>query len=405
MSFISRFNKRLRGRSLPCAILDFTRNKMDQALINLMSVFSVSNNRIVMESEGDYTDNIRALYEYMIENEYNNEFEIIWFVHNPRLYSKVKNVKFVSRFHRIVNIVADYYIATAKLFVFSHPYWLTNWRKNQIVVSTTHSAAQLKKMEPQKKKIVDYALACSESTSIIKQQYFGLDHNHVLVIGMPRIDLLFKHKDCFSLVFGKEKNMSLILVMETFRQTKSWRDSEIINPYSINVIKTNEELIELDKFLETKNTMMIVKVHHLQDLSFLSLTDLSHIRFITDYDLQIKNVQVNELLENADMLLTDYSSVFYEYLLLNRPIGFLTSDISEYSRGYITNNIESEMPGEKIKNLEELKAFIEQTLNGYDKYSDQREFIKNKTFKYKDSDNSKRFVEWIKKVVMEECGK
>ena len=96
-----------------------------------------------MESEGDFTDNIRAFYDFMLDNQYNRQYKLIWIVHEPQKYTAPSNVVFISRYH-LINFKADYYTTVAKFFLFSHPYWFKKRRKEQIVINTTHSAAQLK---------------------------------------------------------------------------------------------------------------------------------------------------------------------------------------------------------------------------------------------------------------------
>ena len=131
-------------------------SKIDKFFITFLSTFtSIKKYTLILESEGDFTDNIKAFYDYLIKNRINDYIKIIWFVHNPSEYPKINNVKFISRY-KFINLQADFYIATSHIFVFSHPYWLTKWRKNQIVIHTTHSASQIKKDTSDPIKISDY---------------------------------------------------------------------------------------------------------------------------------------------------------------------------------------------------------------------------------------------------------
>ena len=130
-------------------------------------------------------------------------------------------------------------------------------------------------------------------------------------------------------------------------------------------------------------------------MQFISSVKLDHIRYITDTDLSRYDVQVNQLLENADILLTDYSSVFYEFLLLNRPIGFMLKDMEDYSRGFLSDDPLSEMPGGKIYSLSQLKEFIINCNMNIDPYEDERNRIKKKVYRYFDSNNCKRLLNFI----------
>lgn len=377
------------------AIVNFITKILDRFFLQIFRLLPIKSNYIVLESEGDFTDNIRVFYDYLIANDYNKTYRIIWIVHEPKKYKKEKNVIFISRFNKGINIKADYYAGISKYFVFSHAYWLRNWRKEQIVIGTTHSAAQLKATGKKMGKIVDYVLACSDYVKEIRKRSFELSDEYVLVLGMPRIDLLYRHKECISKIMPKYNGEKIILSMETFKQAKGWEDSENVDSFAINVIRDRSELENLDEFLGMNRAKLIIKIHHLQDTSFLKVVKLANILYLTDDDLSDYDIQVNELLENADILLTDYSSVFYEFLLLNRPIGFLIGDIKEYTRGFIVENPFEEMPGKKIKKLYELLEFLEDCFEGKDDYIKEREEIRKKVFSYDDNKNCERLMKWI----------
>ena len=120
-----------------------------------------------------------------------------------------------------------------------------------------------------------------------------------------------------------------------------------------------------------------------------------NIRFVVDDELERKGVQLYELVENCDIMLTDYSSIFYDFLLLNRPVGFLISDINEYTRGFFYSDPLSQMPGEKIRTAEELTRFFDKVNAGEDDWADERERIKNMVFTYQDANNCKRLLSFI----------
>ena len=80
------------------------------------------------------------------------------------------------------------------------------------------------------------------------------------------------------------------------------------------------------------------------------------------------NEQLYPLLGTADFLLTDYSSVWIDYCILKRPIGFVMNDIQEYktSRGITIENLDEKLPGTIIDTLDKLLAFIEKPISNTD---------------------------------------
>lgn len=374
-------------------------DNINVVIMHMFYILPVNENMIVMESEGDYTDNVRVFYDYMIRNKLNEKYKIVWVVRNPMVYTKEKNVTFVARRGKIIKFRLDYYAAVSKFFVFSHPYWLKTWRPEQIVIHTTHSVAMLKATKKNKCKYSNVALVCSEYVKETRSEIFKLELDELLLLGMPRLDLMYEHMDCLGKLFPQRKYRKFILVMETFKQSGGWKDSTCGDNYAINVISNKEQIMELDRFLDTVDSILVIKIHHLQDLSFLNRVQLRNVYYITDKELAAYDIQVNQLLENADILLTDYSSVFYDYLLVDRPIGFLLGDIEQYSRGFIMENPFEEMPGEKIRTVKELISFLMMSISGEDRYTEERKEIRDKVFEYQDNKNCERLFNWMEQQV------
>lgn len=355
---------------------------------------------IVFECETDFQDSPREFYNYLIREQLNRHIKMVWLVKNPTKFkkdNKEKHVVFVNRNDnsRKNRLRLSFYLNTAKWFIFSHPYWFQNWREGQTVINTTHSIAQLKDANGQlaKKRICDFVLCSSDYCRDIKMKSFGMNDDNYLIIGLPRIDVLAKNNKPFKLI-NKDPNQKIVISMETFKQSKNWNDSKSNDKYAINVINTPEELIEFDTYLKANNMKLIVKIHHLQDMQYINFVKLNNIIYLTDEDLIERDIQVNELLAYSDVLLTDYSSVFYDYLVLDRPIGFMIGDIKEYDRGFISEKPLEEMPGAIINNFDELKEFLT-TVNEYDNYKADRKRIREKVYKYTDFNNSKRLFEWM----------
>jgi CDP-glycerol glycerophosphotransferase (TagB/SpsB family) len=369
---------------------------IDMLLQRAFRVFPVKKNYIVFESEGDFWDNARAFYEYLVGNELNKKYRLIWIVHEPGKYPPQENVVFVSRFSYGLNLKANYYIATAGCFIFTHPYWLKKWRREQTVINLTHSSMMLK--AGGKKNIsdcFDYMLCASNAVKELKKKTYHIKDDQAVLLGGPRIDLLFNPIKDISMIVSNYKGEKIILAMSTFKQSKLWKDSNRVDKFALNVIHTMDELIELNNFLREWNTFMIVKIHHLQDTSFIEPHKLDRIVYLFDSDLQSKGIQLYEMLGKADALLTDYSSVFYDYLIINRPIGFLISDMEDYTRGFCIDNPMEHMVGSKLKNKDQLYEFIISVNQNVDLYRSQRESLRDEVHIYQDSKNSERLLNWL----------
>jgi CDP-glycerol glycerophosphotransferase (TagB/SpsB family) len=206
-----------------------------------------------------------------------------------------------------------------------------------------------------------YAIATSIFYQEIMASALGVEKQNVLIVGQPRNDLMFKNNNCLEkLGLLNNKGDKIILWTPTFRQS-------VIGDIRVDGLSTNDfpvikssELVKLNEFLSSIKSFMIIKLHPMDILNNNVFNNYSNIRIIKKDELEFYNCQLYSLLGKIDILLTDFSSIYIDYLLLNRPIGFVVDDLSEYSnsRGFIFDHPEKYMPGKKISTLDELKDFL-----------------------------------------------
>lgn len=182
------------------------------------------------------------------------------------------------------------------------------------------------------------------------------------------------------------------MCMPTYKQAQNWSDSSLEDKYAIEVIRSVDELRSLNKWLFQHKMHMLVKIHPLQDLSILRGIDLTNIHYLVNKDLFEKRIILYELLGCCDALVTDLSSVYLDYLMLNRPIGFLMNSVLDYKRGYNIENPEDYMPGERIFCYEDLLMFLNDFSLEIDKFSTQRERI-NSMFNPAEQENTRKFID------------
>ncbi len=151
---------------------------------------------------------------------------------------------------------------------------------------------------------------------------------------------------------------------------------------------------KLQKLLRKYNAVLWVKMHTSdQGLNSQQVASESLI-FLSDEVLP----DIYPLLVQTDVLITDYSSVYFDYLLLDRPIIFAPFDIDNYirSRGFYYNYA-LVTPGPKAKNWDEVVNYIEEAINDPQKYQLERRRIKEKFHAYADGESSKRVFNEIMK--------
>jgi CDP-glycerol glycerophosphotransferase (TagB/SpsB family) len=378
---------------------------IDYGVMKACSLLPIKERTIVLHSIPDFSDSTHEFYEYMRREHAGEGYTLVWLTKDPSKYADyaAKNIHFVRSEGKGLLLKRDYWLSVCKFAIFTHSAPIRKWRKEQIFIDTTHGASRLKGDDIRPKDeariiVPNYRLRSGRNGLEKLMRLQKLPRDKYVIVGIPRTDILFRHRDCLSLLFPDAAEFKLTAIaMETFKQNhKGWIDSSAGKSYGLNVISSAQELAELDAFLREKGVLLLIKPHPLQDLSYIEMNSLGNIRFITDRMLEDAGIQLYELVENCGTLLTDYSSIYYEYLLLDRPIGFLIGDMEDYTRGFVIPNPLDEMTGPKINSMETLKGFFEDVLAGRDDYVEARNQLKDDVFKYKDGKNCQRLYDFMK---------
>ena len=358
---------------------------------------------IVFECESDLDDNPRAYYEYLITNQLLKQYKFVWLVKDPaycqRYYQNDQTIFINRRLQSFGNQIKLYYfLRRASCLVFSHPYWYRKKNEKQLIYNLWHGIPIKKGTDSgQLYKSFDYVSVHSETAKKWIMEFLNCTDKQTLFIGAPRNDLLFTgdRKKIINKLFNYADGEKVIICMPTYRRSVSQTDCPIEDKYSLSVIHTPEEMLLLNKHLKECNIHLIIKPHPLQITKDLSLINHSNIHYINNQLLLDKHILLYELLGCTDGLISDFSSVTFDYLLLNKPIGYLLNDYDVYSRGFIMDNPQEYMTGKKIYKIEDLFDFITEINEDLDIYSEDRKKINKMINTYAMKDNCRLFHEHV----------
>lgn len=143
------------------------------------------------------------------------------------------------------------------------------------------------------------------------------------------------------------------------------------------ILYKKEELDEFNEILKRFNSLCFFKVHHLQaDLDAFK-AQFSNIVILTDEDLQRSNLQLYQFICLTSCLITDYSSISTDYMLLDRPIIYTMDDYEEYknSRGFSVEDPAQYFAGYHVYDKNQLMKAIQEIVDGKDIYKEERKKI------------------------------
>lgn len=366
-----------------------------RGLCKCCSILPVSEKYILFESEIDFAENSRALYEYMISDPRYADYHLVWNVKEPEKYPPHRNVVFITQNED--SLRWNYYLNRCKYFIFTHPWWLTKWKKDQIVINSCHGNPFKAPPVNPPHHVFDVSLSSSEEwVKFRKRDYSG--NFEVAVLGAPRIDYLLSSqcdKNYLADFVDTSRFRKVVYCMPTFKKAAKWQDGESNNPYSINAVSSQEELYTLNDALREKNVLLVCIIHHLQVMDEMVTGRLSNILYLRDEDYAKKGYVMNQMLRCADALVTDVSGVFLDYILLDRPIGFFCNDIDQYTRGFAMENPEDYMPGPHMNTMEDFLTFVDDVCTGNDSCREFRKTVRDTVHKYQDDQNCRRFLEYF----------
>lgn len=247
------------------------------------------------------------------------------------------------------------------------------------------------KVDNYDKRDVDYYVCNSELASRLISTSLSLDHSQYINLGNCRNDYLssneynseIRNSILSKVSYDVEK---IILYTPTHRDYEQYSDDTSIRSvlgYEINPI-------ELNDYLKEHKILIIAKIHSKQNKKAINRELPESILIHED-----KSYGLSELMKISDCLLTDYTSTYFDYLLLDKPVIFNFYDIDYYqsTRGFTYDPVESICAGPVVYRLDELLDAFNNIENNKIKYKEKRKIIRDLFFKYQDGNSTKRIFD------------
>ncbi|MCR5147038.1 MAG: CDP-glycerol glycerophosphotransferase family protein [Clostridia bacterium] len=397
-----RINKYLKEKGIKRAFQVLWQYKVQTFLDKMMYYFTKKKalqDKIIIESHNDFDCNGGAFYDYLIKNGYNSKYKIVWLLKNKKPKTKLPpNVECVQLFKP--SFRRAYHVCTAKFFTFDCNV-IKKIRKDQIFVYCSHGAGGLKNV---KSKVpipdnINYILIQSPQYAPIQTKQWGLnvEDKRFVYIGYPSFDILHSgDKSELSKITEKKYN-KIILWMPTFRKGVGFNrnDSTKEQPLGIPLFNNLTEYMQINEFLKENDSLLIIKVHPMQDLNGLKINDMTNIKVLTGNRVKELNINNYRLMNCSDALISDYSGAAYEYLQTNKPLAYVLDDMKEYKLGFVVDNIHDLLAGYEIYNLNEFKDFIIDIVNNKDIYKEKREKIRKYVYNFTDNKNCERLAQLL----------
>lgn len=365
-------------------------NPIEKLVLKFYSLFiKKSHEYIIFESANDFYDNAYALFTYF--KEHHKEYKYKYIITSKEMKKSASKFRVdKSELLSCYNKLKLYkYSLKAKCIFFSYTnYWKKLKLQNDtLIMFCDHGLFPVKDcsvyfdylFEPQQNKLA-MGYRTKHVQDILQNRYPILKTIDAYLVGMPRDDIMYTahpNKEEFLKNIGVEdpKNKQIIVSITTFRAEHDEATDFFKDEYPLSL--NESDLEELNENLKKNNQVLIFKVHHAQK-NVKVPASLSNLKILNNNDLFKQNMDLHIFFTICDALLTDYSGGYFDYLNMDRPLGFILADKEKYmkNRGFTVDDLESIMPGNKIYSKEALLEFFLDIKNNVDKYKKERAKIR-----------------------------
>lgn len=360
---------------------------------------------ILLESYPVFSDNTRMIYEELIRRDKESKYRYIWVdamrdYYVPHTDHANTTIMQINPDRFVDKLIFNHYLYRAKMIISGNVIF-NKTRDGQYHYYVSHGTA-LKDISRyyHLPSTIDACLSISPFFAKYDAYNLGVDPNKITSYGFPRTDCFFddRHID-LKKVFYEYSFEKTILWMPTFRKHINGE----INASDIEfpIIRNRKMAESINAYALKKGVLLLVLPHFSQKWDYDFLKGHSNIRLIDNNLFLKKNIPLYRIIKETDALLTDYSSVAIDYLLLNRPIGFCHEDIEEYRKniGFMDYADDLFSCGMQVNCEKELCSFIDDLFRGKDKFSIVRTAIRKQFFGETDGNAGKRVADHIMKVL------
>ena len=348
-----------------------------------------------------YGDNSKSFFEYM--NERHPEIECVWLTHNPVVIESVERKSYkVAKIH---SVKGYWYLLRAKVAVQTEGnvdiggFVLFGTK----IIQLWHGVAPKKanwndrrnKLQKLYSKIfvndhsLSYWMVSSEHNKGTMMNIFGARSERTFVTGYPRNDTFVKRLETpsvFEKLEEKYPNSKKVIYMPTHRNfgTKE--------PFI-----TCESLVEVDKKFKEKNIVMVFKPHFHELKHYENIENaLTNIVFARDAIYS----DVYSYVSGFDLLISDYSSIIYDFLCAKKPIVLFPYDLDDFkdTDAGLFDYFYDVPAGPFCYTWDEVIASVTELLEE-DSWSEKREVCRKMFHPFDDGENSTRVYQAVQEIL------
>lgn len=346
-----------------------------------------------------YSDSPKYLYEYLYDK-YGDQYRFIWCLN--RRTREVKGRPSICRRHSLRYV---YYTARAKYFICNtrQPAWFKK-RKETVFVETWHGtplkklafdledihavSQDHKKLFYSQSKEWDYLVSANRFSTEVFERAFCFPREKIIETGYPRNDILYSEHagriaEEVKRELGIPKGKRVILYAPTWRDNQFYEKAK----YKFTLV------LDLERMRREfgNDSVLLLRTHYY-------IADRLELSGLDDFVYNGSGYgDVSRLYLVSDICITDYSSVFFDFANLKRPLLFFAYDLEDYKeeiRGMYLD-MEKELPGPVVQTNDELIDALRHLDEVTEQYRERYEQFYDKFCHIDDGNAAERVVQAV----------
>lgn len=329
---------------------------------------------LVLVSGGGLEDQLLAVFEEAVARE--PDLPVHWVVDDPevaaQMLERVARTTVRPTFHQAWSPTAVVRLLTARLVVFTHglPGALGPSRR-RAVVNVWHGMP-LKRIRGEDMIFgndpIRAQLTCATSAFWCAKlaEEFRQPLSSIRAVGLPRNDRMLRPVDRAAQVraLGLDPDRPVVTMLPTYRSSPLYPGKwEGVETDTISQVP-GLDVPELAALAGELDVQLVVKPHPATYWARTRSERHDDLLVVSNAGLADAGLTLADLLAVTDVLVTDYSSVWIDYVLLDRPMVFVLPDLEAYvgNRGFCVDNALDLLPGPRVETADELAAALRETV-------------------------------------------
>ena len=296
-------------------------------LINFLKIFVKTDDKLILFNSfagRKFDDSPRAIYECMKDDIRFKDYKLVWAFHNPEKYDVPRKIKTDGFQYFKTALAARVWITNSSVerglnFSGKHTLYFNTWHGTPLKKMGADLKSGNTAFKGKSKNHFDVMMSQGHYETEIFSRSFGIPKERFLEAGLPRNDILANYTNKQRETIRKKLNIGpdkiVILYCPTFREYDKDENLGVQMAPPMELKKWEREL--------GSAYVLLVRAHY-EVSKCMKIENNDFVRNVTDYP------DINELYIAADILISDYSSVFFDYSITGKPILHFCYDYTKY---------------------------------------------------------------------------